>query len=133
MTVQQRLVVAAMIIAAVGLIAVAYALADTDDTTTANPAFEVLIPAPAAEILAQDRVGVDLAPGYDAELTIDGIPIPADQLNRVDALNEVTFQPGPDREFESWPGGPNCVEATYWLIAAGRDDAESFVWCFEAT
>lgn len=131
MTRQQRLVVSIMITFAVGLIVVGYTLTDTGDSTTLSPAFEELIPAAGSEILAQDRVGIDLASGYDARLTVNGIPIPDDQLTRVAALNEVTFSPGSDREFESWPGGNVCVEATYWLIAAGDDDASTFVWCFE--
>lgn len=134
MSTRQRLVITLVLTAAVGLAIVAYLVADTDsEDAPAGTAIEALVPAQGAEILAQDRVGVDLAPGYTAALWVNGTPIPDDQLTIVDALNLVQFQPGPGKEFESWPGGPNCVEARYWLIADGPGDPRSFTWCFEAT
>ena len=46
-----------------------------------NPAIEALIPEEDSEVLRQAAVGIDLASGYDAELTINDIPIPRDQIN----------------------------------------------------
>jgi hypothetical protein len=51
----------------------------------------------------REKVGVDLAPGFRASLTINGIPIPDDELNEVKdpgsagaTLNQVTWGPEED-------------------------------------
>jgi hypothetical protein len=48
-----------------------------------------------------EPVGVDLAPGFRASLTINGVPIPDDELNPAGTaaatLNHVTWGPEPDR------------------------------------
>ncbi len=46
-----------------------------------NPIIESLTPEPDTEVLRQSLVGIDLISGYEAELTINGIPIPPDQIN----------------------------------------------------
>ena len=46
-----------------------------------NPIIESLLPEPGSEVLRQSFVGIDLIAGYEAELTINGTPIPPDQIN----------------------------------------------------
>ena len=93
-------------------------------------AIEQLVPTPDAKILQQDSVGIDLAEGYEARLTINSTYIPDDQLTIVPALNQVTFQPGPGKEFEAFPAGRNCVTANYWRSETGPNQSTNRTWCF---
>ena len=85
---------------------------------------EQLIPAKNSKILQQDQVGIDLQTGYSADLAVNGVAIPEDQLTRVSGLDEVLFQPGPGKVFEQWPAGQNCVVATYWANDVGPTAVE---------
>ena len=68
-----------------GIILVIFALVlSTQDSgdirVEGNPAIEALIPEADSEVLRQSAVGIDLTSGYDAQLTINGIPIPPDKI-----------------------------------------------------
>jgi hypothetical protein len=139
---QQRLIVAALLSFGVGMLVLA-ALSgggsDGDISVSGNPAVDALIPERESEILRRDEVGIDLAEGYEAALTIetsDGrtIPIPSDQLeqNFQDNLGVYTFKPGEGKALDVFPPQANCVVATYWPII-DREDAQSITWCFEVT
>ena len=91
---------------------------------------ERLIPTPGSKILQQDGIGIDLAPGYEATIALDGVVIPKDQMVIVPALNQYQFKPGAGKVFETIPPGENCVVATYWLTRNGPDVATSRSWCF---
>ena len=93
---------------------------------------EQLIPASESEVIGQTEVGIDLIPGWDADLTVDGIPIPRDELERNLELGVITFDPGPGKALERLQGGQNCVTATYWQVATGPDQSFTRVWCFSA-
>lgn len=121
-----------MVTVAFGFLVLAYALADTDSDETLGPAIETLIPAEGTEILAQARVGIDLAPGYDATLAVNGVPIPDDELIKAPALNLVEYQPGDGLIIEAWRGGRNCVLALFWRIQDGPGQSQARQWCFEA-
>ena len=91
---------------------------------------ERLIPTPGSKILQQDGIGIDLSPGHEASLTLDGVVIPKDQMVIVPALNQYTFKPGPGKVFETLPTGKNCIVATYWLTRTGPDVSTTRSWCF---
>lgn len=69
----------------------------------------------------QEPVGVDLAPGYRASLTVNGVPIPDGELNDPGSagasLNQVTWGPEADcpRGEVLRPEG-NVVEACVWRV-----------------
>ncbi len=96
---------------------------------------EHLVPADGAQVLHQAEVGIDLAPGYEGALVIDGTPIPDEELRVVAQQNQVFYAPGPDRTFEALPSGRNCVTAIVWRSSAGRGTADdlTFQWCFDVT
>ena len=113
-----------------------------------NPAIEALIPEEDSEVLRQAAVGIDLAPGYDAELTINDIPIPRDQINVLrseddpresagtggsfgSTLNRFVFQPLDGRAVPELLGGRNCVVAEYWLLS-DPSARKRIKWCFTA-
>lgn len=95
---------------------------------------EHVIPAQDAEVLQQSEIGIDLAPGYEGLLVLDGSPIPTKELRRVPQQNQVFFAPGPGRTFTALPSGKNCVIAVVWQSARGRGPGDlSFRWCFDVT
>ena len=84
-------------------------------------------------MLSQSDVFVDLAVGYTAELEINGFQIPEEQLFRVEALNQLTYQPGVGKIVPQLRADQNCVRVVYWLIAQGPTDSAMFDWCFDAS
>jgi hypothetical protein len=95
-----------------------------------DAAIEQFIPLEGNKIFQQQPVGIDLAPGYDGTLALNGVAIPDDQLDKTPALNLVTFTPGPGKIVEQYDQGQNCVLATFWLSKDGPGVATSRSWCF---
>lgn len=115
---------------------------------SANPGLEQLIPAPDSKVLRQEQVGVDLSAGFSAELEINGVPIPPDQINvlRSDrnptesnattstfgrTLNRFIYQPLDGRAVPELKADENCVVATFWPLADPTNISE-VRWCFTA-
>lgn len=128
----------------------AFVLTNTGDPdnpiVTQNANIEALIPAPNSEVLRQSQVGIDLASGYQAELVINGTPIPPDQVNVLrdvenpevssgqaggfdTTLNRFLYQPLEGRAVPELKGDENCAVATFWPIA-DPTDIDSIEWCF---
>ncbi len=136
MSAKQRVAVTVVILVALSLFVVAYWLRseDTSDlAVTSNSALEAIIPQREAEVLRQDQVAIDLAPGYTGRLSINGVAIPVGDTTVTEALNLIVFRPGPDKVFEALEDGRNCVTATYWRTEVGPERSEDVQWCFEVT
>jgi hypothetical protein len=133
----------ALVAVAVGLALLAIVLGvratrtGSEDPITVSGRPEVvehLIPGSGDEVVQQFEVGIDLAPGFEASLIINGIEIPEEQARIVAEQNQVFFQPGEGKVITELLAGQNCAAATVWRSAVGRGDAdEIFQWCFEAT
>ena len=118
-----------LVLVAAGGVVVANRLTNESTAQLGNGTIEQLIPNNGDKILQQDQIGIRLASGYTADLSVNGTPLPADQVTQVAALNEVLFQPGQGKVFEQWPAGQNCVVATYWKYETpGQTDTHT--WCF---
>lgn len=132
-----RLLIAVLVVgAAVALVA---AIRSTDsgdpDAAPASDVVERFVPKGGDEVLRQAELGVDLAPGYDGTLFVNGVEIPAEDQRRVPEQNQVFFTPGEGKAIERLHAGPNCVTALVWKAADGRGTSRdrSFPWCFKAT
>lgn len=108
---------------------------DDDPSVSGQPGVvEQLRPREGAEVLRQAEVGIDLAPGYEGRLLVNGTEIPEDELRLVPEQNQVFYAPGPDRTFETLPSGRNCVTAIAWRSAVGPGPQDlRFEWCFDVT
>ena len=85
-------------------------------------------------VLRQSEIGIDLAPGHEAMLIVNGQPIPDEQLRRVPEQNQVFFQPGEGTVFPELPAGRTCVAAVVWRSSTGQGaDDQTVRWCFEAS
>jgi hypothetical protein len=134
-----RVFVAVALVVAAGAMWVAYSSTNTDQedpaaVSAAPNVVEHLVPPSGSEQLRQSEIGIDLAAGYEAELLVDGVPIPRDELRLVPEQNQVFFTPGEGKVIEELPGGTTCVVAIAWQSAVGRGPQdEPFRWCFEVT
>jgi hypothetical protein len=132
-----RLLVGGLFAAAVVALVVGIAVTDTDhpDDTPQSEIVEHLVPKANDEVLRQSELGIDLAPGYDGTLAVNGVDIPVQDQRRVPEQNQVFFTPGDGKAVEHLVAGPNCVTATVWKAADGPGTANdrTFSWCFEAT
>ena len=110
-----------------------------DISVTQNPAIDSLIPDREAEILRGDLIGIDLAEGFAAALSLetsDGrtVQIPTDEMegNFQDNLARFVFRAGPGRVIDALPPQSNCLTATYWPVS-NPSDTDTIRWCFEVT
>jgi hypothetical protein len=120
----------ALLAIAVVCLVLAARLGSSDTSQLDGGRIQRLIPTPGAKILQQDIIGIDMAPGYEASLVLNGIPLPLDQTYTVPQLNQVTFKAGPGKVYETLPAGQNCLTATYWQSAFGPKVSSIRSWCF---
>lgn len=134
---KQRLIVSILLGSGIGLLVVAAFAGGgdrTDITVAGNPAIDALIPARESEILRRDRVGIDLADGYAAALTLEAggltLDVPADQLDAaLLSLGQYTYKPADGKVLPFFPPQSNCVVATYWPVD-DREEVQTIRWCF---
>ena len=120
----------------------------SDIRVEGNPIIESLLPEPDSEVLRQSFVGIDLISGYEAELTINGVPIPPDEINVLrdldnpresaetsgsfgSTLNRFLYQPLEGRSVPELLGDRNCVSAVYWPLS-DPEKRQRIDWCFTA-
>ncbi|MDP1820979.1 MAG: hypothetical protein Q8K58_13965, partial [Acidimicrobiales bacterium] len=118
-TLRYRVLVALAVLAAIGALAAAVMRTDTGEDEPATVAgrpdvVEHLIPPSGTEFLRQSELGIDLAPGYEGALAVNGTEIPEDQLRLVPQQNQVFFTPGAGKVIEELRAGPACVIAVVW-------------------
>jgi hypothetical protein len=141
----RRVVVGLLLAAAAGLVVVIAnnAVTGSDSVSSTRPAsIDRLIPASGSQILRQGQVGVDLAPGYDAYLIVNGVEI-RNQASEddPDGLTKsltpegytITYAPGPGRRVESLLPDVNRVTAMVWRQEDGPSSASPTYGTFNAT
>jgi hypothetical protein len=80
-------------------------------------------------MFAQPRIIVDLAGGYRANLTIDDVVVPHDQVIWTEATGLHVFEPGPGKVVEAWAPGFHVVVAQ-WDRTRGLPDPGMHTWSF---
>jgi hypothetical protein len=137
--VQFRLVITATVIVAFAVLYLGVRATDTGDadpvTVSGRPdVVEHLVPSEGDEVIRQAELGIDLAPGFEGALLVNGVEIPTEELRLVPEQNQVFFTPGDGKVVDRLDAGPNCVTAVVWRSSMGRGTAndQSFTWCFDA-
>jgi hypothetical protein len=104
---------------------------DAEKVIYTDAAIEHTEPAPGDLSLRQSRIGVDLQSGYSAELSIDGTPIPLDQVEVVRGLDQYWYTPGPGTATGALAPGRHCARATI-TATVGPDAGQThpYNWCF---
>ena len=142
---------------AVGLVLVVFALTTAltgnDGIDRPEPIESIQPVENAVQVLQQERVVVDLLPGYEARLVIDGIELPTTVIGQadVDPFEQpapgqqvdlpttavfdpgnavISFQPVEGALIESFTEGIHEVRVIYWRIEDGPEQALSYRWEF---
>jgi hypothetical protein len=139
---------------AVGVALIAFGLATSitgDEATDLPDAIESISPVPdAVQVLAQTNVVVDLAEGFEGELTVDGTTYETQRLEEFQNIDvepgaqidvppgviyepgndTLTFTPGPGIDIERFDEGNHLVRVVYWPTELGRQAARSYTWSF---
>ncbi|MGI8754612.1 MAG: hypothetical protein ACR2MB_01880 [Acidimicrobiales bacterium] len=144
---QRRAVIAVVLVVAVTVLVLAgrrnqvgQALKDRD------PVVVVQLPPPGGRALRQTEVGAELKVGYDGRLTINGTPIPEEQMSgaidpttvsaqelrqfgiRPNKRNSVYFQPGPGKVIESFDTGPVTIALRYFKDRQATTTGRTISW-----
>ena len=104
-----------------------------DDSLTAGARSGVVrsvSPKPGSIQLRQTEIQAELDSTYTGELTINGTPIPDDQLAVIQGLYRISFTPGAGREIEALPAGDNCALVRFRPVAGTNGQPGSYRWCF---
>ena len=150
------LLIASLAIAA-GLLLIIFGLTTAltgDDGIDRPEAIESVQPVEnAIQVLQQERIVVDLEPGYEARLVIDGIELPTTVIGQsdVDPFDQpapgqqvdlpttavfdpgnsvISFQPVEGAPIESFTEGRHEVQVIFWKIEDGPEQALSYRWEF---
>ena len=111
-----------------------------------DPAIVRQVPDPGGHVLRQTSVGVELLPGYDGRVTLDGTLVPEDQMDgaappgspaydprygvRPNNKERVFFTPGEGKVIERYRAGEVHLTVRFWRIADGESSARSVSWAF---
>jgi hypothetical protein len=147
----------ASLVIAVGLLLIIFGVTTAltgDDGIDRPEAIESVQPVEnAIQVLQQDQIIVDLQPGYEARLVVDGIELPttvigqsevdpgvqAEPGQQVDLPTTAVFDPGnavisfqpvEGALIESFSEGEHEVTVFYWRIEDGPEQARAYTWTF---
>jgi len=112
-----------------GLVYVATAPQSTDIAKLPS-AVEAVSPQGGDLDLRQATIAADLAPGLTGYLLFDGVEIPDDDLQHVDALNQVILKPGVDSDYRQLSPGSHCATVVYRKFGEPLEASDSYRWCF---
>ena len=104
---------------------------DTDNQQPAlrDAAVRHVEPTPGDSAQRQSEIVLELAAGYDAELFIDQVVIPRDQVRRTGM--RLSFIPGEGKAFEEFAPGRRCATAELWDTTVPDSPHRNYSWCFE--
>lgn len=150
------LFVASLVIAC-GLVLIVWGVTTAmtgDDGIDRPEAVESLQPVEnALQVLQQERIVIDLQPGYEGRLEIDGVALPMATIGQSDVdpdtraapgaqvdlpitaifdpgSNVVSFQPVEGAAVERLEPGLHEARIVFWRIEDGPDQARSYRWTF---
>ncbi|MGI9022639.1 MAG: hypothetical protein ACR2HV_05310 [Acidimicrobiales bacterium] len=126
-----RIVMSLLVFAALGGLVWVATAPQSSDNPTLPAAVELVSPQGGDLDLRQATIAADLAPGYTGYLLFDGVEVPDDDLQRVDALNTVTLRPTVDSDYLELTPGPHCATVVYRKIGEPMETSNNFRWCFE--
>ena len=133
----RRVVITALLTFAVGLLVWVAQFSDDGEPRPAgriDSAVERVVPGNGDAALRQGEIGVDLLPGWTADLAVDGRRIPEDQLRRNEPLNQLFFTPGEGQDIEELAPGPHVATARIWRPATETsEDGRTVTWRFRVS
>lgn len=130
---RHRITLLALTAALMLLFVVALVLYPDGDPHDLPAPLESVHPAPGEIALPQTFIEIDMVPGYELSLVVDGIPIPPGEVVGIAATGNFRWQPGLGSVIQSWTAGEHTIEIA-WDRSPGRvPDPGSFTWVFRIT
>ena len=126
----RRIIMTLILAVAVGGFVFVFSAPKQDLLPDRPPAVEAVYPEGGNLDLRQVTIVADLAPGYTGYLLIDGVEVPRDDVQFVDALNTLTLRPQAGSDYASLSPGPHCVTAVYHRIGEPESESDNYRWCF---
>jgi hypothetical protein len=107
---------------------------DEEVTLSGSPDIvELLSPQRGSTVLRQAQILADLSTRWTGRMLVNGVDV-TDELRVEPALNQLIYEPGPGKRFETLPAGTNCVVVLPYLVGRDPSSARSPIeWCFEVT
>ncbi|HEY7438819.1 MAG TPA: hypothetical protein VIC35_05435 [Acidimicrobiia bacterium] len=121
------------------LLAVAIHSADTRTDSRALPAaIQSVSPSPGSDVPPQQPIAIDLQNELTGDITVcppssPCAPIPADQVDFVKGLGQLTFTPGPGKDIQRYAPGLNKVTIDYRNQGDPNANTGSYTWSFTVT
>jgi hypothetical protein len=121
------------------LFAAAIGSADTEDRRVMLPSqVQSVSPKPGAIVPPQEAIVVDLRDDLTADLSLCSptqsvgscTALPADQVDLIPALGQLTFRPGEGKEIDAYEPGQNRVIVAYRSQADPARDNGTYSWTF---
>jgi hypothetical protein len=91
-----------------------------------------LSPCPNDTELRQGLIGADLLAGYQGELLVDNVQIPAEEL-RTGGPNQIYFQPGPGTITGALAPGRHTATLIFWSSTKTKAEGDQQSWPFLVT
>ena len=130
----RTIVVSAPIGVSVIFFAVSISSSDTSPSKLVSSNVEKVTPTPGRLQRPQAEVAFDLKDGFVGRISIDGEPVPDDQLEKVVSLGQYTFRPGKEKIIESFVAGTHNAEVFFWPAdEAEPSTPQSYKWDFRVT
>jgi len=126
---RHRVVLMVLGLALVAVVALTILLAPDGREVPIPSAIESISPADQATVLSQTALEINMQPGYDVDLFIDGMPIPPGEIDRVEATGMYSWRPAPGKTFEAWAPGLHTAQIT-WVKVAGPPEVGEYRWVF---
>ena len=143
----RRVAIVAVLAVAAGCLVIAARSGGDTAREGVDSAVVRYLPQPGGRVLRQSEVGVELEPGYDGRLTVNGVAIPEEQMSGAivegseawDRLTEeqrrlgprpnnkqrVFFSPGEGKAVSEFDTGEVRVDVELWKVADGRESART--------
>lgn len=111
------------------LVVFTVAFAPSGDEVPLPAAIERVFPRPNDSVIRQTTVEVDMAPGYDVVLFVDGFRVAPPELTIQPGTWVATWRPAPGRFIEEWDTGIHELRVE-WERTQGLPEPGSFAWTF---
>ncbi|MGH8927335.1 MAG: hypothetical protein ACRDWH_03220 [Acidimicrobiia bacterium] len=114
----------------VGAVALGIAFGGGGETAPLPPPVESVSPLAHATALAQAVLEIDLEPGFQAEIFVDGFPVPASEVIFVEATGVHRWQPAANSlVFDRWAPGAHTIRIA-WDTLTGLPQPGEYTWTF---
>jgi hypothetical protein len=128
----RRLVTTALLLLALVLSVVGLqSVKDQRAATCSHGVVVSLAPCPGDTDLRQGAIGVVMANGWQASLSVDGTVIPQDEV--VVRGQQYLFTPGPGTATGALAPGQHSALVSYYPTASGPTGTQTFAWSFRTS